>query len=69
MTKPWEPQKTVDVIISDQEMPRMTGLELLKKVKAEFPKVPFVLVTAHSNFKVIRRGACAAHSDSDRRGI
>ena len=38
------------LIISDWNMPNMTGLELLKKVRADmrFKKTPFMLVTAEA---------------------
>ncbi len=40
----------VDFIVSDWNMPRMTGIELLKKVRAspEFCDLPFLMVTAES---------------------
>jgi two-component system chemotaxis response regulator CheY len=40
----------VDVIVSDWNMPTMTGLELLKKVRADerFKGLPFLLVTAEA---------------------
>lgn len=39
-----------DLIISDWNMPKMTGLELLKKVRASGPhtSVPFLMVTAEA---------------------
>jgi CheY-like chemotaxis protein len=46
-------QHAVDVIIADYDMPGLNGLELLKWVSAEFPSLPFILVTAYSNIKVI----------------
>lgn len=46
--------ETVDLVISDYEMPRVNGLELLTKVKQGFPRLPFILVTAYSNLTVIR---------------
>ncbi|MGA2226480.1 MAG: chemotaxis response regulator CheY [Syntrophobacteraceae bacterium] len=40
----------VDLIVSDWNMPTMTGLELLKKVRADerLKGLPFLLVTAES---------------------
>jgi CheY-like chemotaxis protein len=44
----------VDLIIADYDMPGMDGLQLLMKVKGDFPRLPYILVTAYSNVKVIR---------------
>jgi two-component system chemotaxis response regulator CheY len=40
----------IDLIISDWNMPKMTGLELLKKVRASdtYKKTPFLMVTAEA---------------------
>jgi two-component system chemotaxis response regulator CheY len=40
----------IDLIISDWNMPKMTGLELLKKVRAsdQYKKSPFLMVTAEA---------------------
>jgi len=37
----------VDVVITDLVMPRLGGLELLKRVSADFPDVPVIMITAH----------------------
>ncbi len=37
----------VDLLISDFKMPGMSGLELLRAVKAVNPEIPFLLVTAY----------------------
>lgn len=43
-------QPPFDIIISDWNMPNCTGLELLKRVRADekYAKLPFLLVTAES---------------------
>jgi len=40
---------TPDVIISDIRMPGMDGFEFLEKIKAEFPELPVIITTAHSD--------------------
>ncbi|MDY6863820.1 MAG: response regulator [Thermodesulfobacteriota bacterium] len=43
-----EGKTTIDLIISDWNMPELNGLELLKKVKADdaLKSIPFLMVTA-----------------------
>lgn len=43
-------ESKIDLIISDWNMPKMTGLELLKRVRAEaaWAKIPFIMVTAEA---------------------
>lgn len=39
-------KKSVDMIISDLQMPNVTGIELLKHVKDNYPEILFMLITA-----------------------
>ena len=39
-------KKSFDMIISDLQMPHVTGIELLKHVKEAYPEVVFMLITA-----------------------
>jgi len=39
-------KQTVDLIITDMQMPRMSGLDLIKKVKETSPKTLIVVITA-----------------------
>jgi two-component system chemotaxis response regulator CheY len=43
-------RQSVDLIISDWNMPKMTGLELLKSVRSsdKYKKTPFLMVTAEA---------------------
>ncbi len=51
-TTAWEvlEEQSIDLIISDWNMPKMTGLDLLKKVRAssDYSKIPFLMVTAEA---------------------
>jgi DNA-binding NtrC family response regulator len=40
-------QRPFDALLSDISMPRLTGLELLEKVRQAQPDLPVVLMTAH----------------------
>ena len=50
-----------DVILTDMFMPDMDGVELVTRVKKDFPKTPIVLMTAHGNeelaIQVLQAGA------------
>ena len=42
-----------DVIISDYEMPGMNGISLLKLIRAEFPRLPFIIFTGRGREEVV----------------
>jgi two-component system response regulator PilR (NtrC family) len=39
-------KKSFDMVISDMQMPNMTGIELLKHVKESYPDIVFMIITA-----------------------
>jgi len=39
----------VDIVISDVFMPKMSGIELMKKIKRQIPALPVILITAYIN--------------------
>ncbi len=45
----------IDLIVSDWNMPNMTGMELLKKVRAseEYKNIPFIMVTAEGKKETV----------------
>jgi CheY-like chemotaxis protein len=49
------------VVISDQQMPNLTGTELTRRLRAEYP-VPVILITGESSeglmLEAIRAGVC-----------
>jgi CheY-like chemotaxis protein len=55
--------EAVDLVIADYDMPMLNGLHLLKLMKKEFPRLPFILVTAYSNLRVIREAWYAGAFD------
>lgn len=38
-----------DVVITDMMMPEMDGIELVSRIRVEFPEVPVILITAHGS--------------------
>lgn len=44
-------KNTADLVITDQKMPGMTGVELIEKVKAISPKTSFFLMTAYASIQ------------------
>jgi len=38
----------VDIVVTDQQMPVMGGMELLKHIKADYPNVPCIMLTAYA---------------------
>lgn len=49
----------VDLVLSDWNMPEMTGIELLQALRAEGIDVPFVFVTSESTTEMRERAAQA----------
>ena len=54
-------QTRYDILISDFQMPGMTGLQLLQRIKSEGPDIPFVFLTGQGNeelaIEALREGA------------
>lgn len=38
-----------DLVVSDERMPKMSGLEMLRRVRARSPRTPTILVTGYAN--------------------
>lgn len=41
-------KRTVDVVVTDQAMPRMTGLQLAEAIAIEWPELPVVIATGYA---------------------
>lgn len=44
----------VDLIVCDWNMPKLTGLELLKDVRVEYPEIPFMMVTGNADLDSVK---------------
>jgi CheY-like chemotaxis protein len=51
------PDPSLILILSDINMPGMSGLDMLPKVKAERPNVPVIMITAYGDETTIRRAS------------
>ena len=51
------PDPSLILILSDINMPGMSGLEMLPKVKAERPNVPVIMITAYGDEATKRKAA------------
>ena len=49
------PDPSLILILSDINMPGMTGLEMLPRVKAERPNVPVIMITAYGDDSTRRK--------------
>jgi two-component system, NtrC family, response regulator AtoC len=51
----------IDLVITDLRMPRLDGMELLKRIVADYPDLPVVMITAHGTVdtavEALKRGA------------
>lgn len=52
-------EKTPDLVILDIKMPKMNGLDVLKKVKHFFPSMPVILYSAFSSYKTVYAASLA----------
>ncbi|MBU0731114.1 MAG: response regulator [Proteobacteria bacterium] len=53
------PDNTIDFIISDYNMPQMTGTELLHRIRMspKYRDIPFLMVTADTNMEIVAEAA------------
>jgi PAS domain S-box-containing protein len=48
-------EQSFDLVISDQQMPKMTGLQLLANIKEKNPLIPTILLTGFSDYDVLKK--------------
>jgi two-component system chemotaxis response regulator CheY len=56
--------KSVDLILSDINMPNMDGLEFIKQVRANGNNVPIVMITTEGGEEIIKEAMSSGASDS-----
>src|SRR5437879_4222382 len=44
-----------DIVVTDLQMPHMTGLELVEAIKNQHPTVPVIIMTAHGSEEIARQ--------------
>jgi CheY-like chemotaxis protein len=49
----------VDIVLMDMHMPRLTGLETIRRVKARFAKLPCILMSADADDQLVREATQA----------
>jgi DNA-binding NtrC family response regulator len=47
-------QSAIQVVISDNQMPGMTGSELLRHIKKDYPKIIRIILSAQADFEAIK---------------
>jgi two-component system chemotaxis response regulator CheY len=56
--------KSVDLVLSDINMPNMVGLEFIKMVRANGNSVPIVMITTEGGEDIIKEAISSGASDS-----
>ncbi len=54
-------REAVDLVVSDQRMPEMSGVEFLEKVKARFPDVIRMILTGYTDVNAITESVNKGH--------
>jgi CheY-like chemotaxis protein len=50
-------ERHIDLLLTDQAMPRMTGLELVAAARAEWPNLPVILASGYTDLATGAHGA------------
>lgn len=52
-----------DLVILDIKMPKLSGLEILKKIKAKQPKLPVIIVTGYQSVEMAQEALRSGAAD------
>ncbi len=58
-----DPNEVFDLVLTDLRMPRMDGMEFIKRMRQLAPKIPIILMTAHSSVEVAMEAIAAGAYD------
>lgn len=47
-------RETIDIVISDVKMPKVSGFDLLKAVTAEYTHIPVIMMTAYGDTYTVK---------------
>lgn len=56
-------ENTADIVLVDLSMPHMGGLELIRQVYEYLPRTVFVVLSSHSEFRLVKESFCAGAFD------
>jgi DNA-binding NtrC family response regulator len=56
-------ERPCDVVLLDVKMPGLGGLEVIRRIKADWPKVEVVLLTGHGSVRSVEEGMAAGAFD------
>lgn len=48
-------EQDIDILVTDIKMPEMTGLELIERVKEDYPNIRSILLTGYSDFEYAKQ--------------
>ena len=57
-------QGGVDVLLTDMSMPGLNGIDLIRRVRAEAPGVPVLVLSMHADTQIAARATCRIASIS-----